>query len=148
MAAFALRRPARRHTLISVISLIDVLMILLFFFMITSTYLNLDMVPALQKAEDAPEDATPPPANPQGVGAPTTLLIRIGADGNASVRGQSLDMPALTTLLQDRLASDPLTPVVLFPSGGAQLQALITVMDTVTKAGAVRVKVIRLGAAK
>lgn len=148
MAAFALKRPPRKHTLISVISLIDVLMILLFFFMITSTYLNLDMVPALQKSDEAPEDGTPPPETPQGLDAPSTLLIRIGADGMASVRGQTLDPAALATLLQDRLAADPLTPVVLFPSGSAQLQALVTVMDIVTRAGAVRVKVIRLGAAK
>jgi len=148
MAAFALKRPARRHTLISVISLIDVLMILLFFFMVTSTYLNLDMVPALQKAEETPDDTTPAPTIAQGLGAPATLMIRIAADGSASVRGQTLAPDALASLLKDRLAQDPMTPVVLFPSGGAQLQALISVMDTVTRAGAVRVKVIRLGAAK
>ena len=146
MSGFALRRPARRRTLISVVSMIDVMMILLFFFMVTSSYLNLDMVPALQKSEDATD--TPAPSAPSKPGATATLLIRIGADGAASVRGQPLAQDALTALLKDRLATDPLTPVVLFPSGGAQLQALITVMDTVTKAGAVRVKVIRLGATK
>lgn len=148
MGSFALRRPVRRHTLISVVSMIDVMMILLFFFMVTSSYLNLDMVPALQKSEDNPDLADPTPAPAQQAGSPGTILIRISATGAPSVRGQTLTAEALTALLQDRLATDPLTPVVLFPSGGAQLQALITVMDTVTQAGAVRVKVIRLGAAK
>ncbi len=147
MSGVILRRPARRHTLISVVSMIDVMMILLFFFMVTSSYLNLDMVPALQKSDEAPDD-TPVPSPSTKPGSPATLLIRIGADGAASVRGQPLANDALIALLRARLATDPLTPVVLFPSGGAQLQALITVMDTVTKAGAVRVKVIRLGAAK
>ena len=146
MSGFAVRRPARRHSLISVVSMIDVMMILLFFFMVTSSYLNLDMVPALQKADDEP--GQPDPAPPQPAGTQGTLLIRIAASGAASVRGQTLTPDALTTLLQTRLATDPLTPVVLFPSGGAQLQALITVMDNVTRAGAVRVKVIRLGVAK
>ena len=59
--AFALKRPPKRHSVISVVSMIDVMMILLFFFMVTSTYLNLDMVPALQKSDDAPGNSPPPP---------------------------------------------------------------------------------------
>lgn len=140
--AFALKRPARRAGLISVVSMIDVMMILLFFFMVTSTYLNLDMVPALQKADDAPSDA------PTGTATATTLMIRIAAGGGAMVGGQSLSDPVLTALLTSRLATDPLTPIVLFPSGAAHLQDLIRVMDVVTKSGAVRVKVIRIEATK
>ncbi len=140
MPAFAIRRPPRRHSMISVVSMIDVMMILLFFFMVTSSYLNLDMVPALQKSDEVPgaASATAAPA--------TTLMIRIAAGGQAMVGGDSLDAPALTALLQTRLASDPLTPIVLFPSGAAHLQDLIRVMDTVTRAGAVRVRVIRIEA--
>ncbi len=147
MTAFALRRPARRRTLVSVVSMIDVMMILLFFFMVTSSYLNLDMVPALQKSDDDPDAASPAPAAQQA-GTPATLLIRIAPDGTTSLRGQILTTDALIALLKTRLAADPLTPVVLFPSGAAQLQSLITVMDAVTRAGAVRVRVIRLGAGK
>ena len=148
MSGLALKRPARRRTLISVVSMIDVMMILLFFFMVTSSYLNLDMVPALQKTEQPPDqaDATPQPTPPAGTSG--TVLVRIAANGAASVRGQSLTADALTTMLKNRLVTDPLTPVVLFPSGGAHLQDLIAVMDTVTSAGAKRVKVIRLGAIK
>ena len=148
MSGYALRRPARRHTLISVVSMIDVMMILLFFFMVTSSYLNLDMVPALKKTEEPPDQPAPATTPSSQAGTPGTVLVRISANGAASVRGKTLTSDALTALLKDRLAADPLTPVVLFPSGGAQLQALITAMDTVTKAGAVRVKVIRLGAVK
>lgn len=144
MPGFALKRPVRRRSLISVVSMIDVMMILLFFFMVTSTYLNLDMVPALQKSDAAPGPDAPDPAP----GAATTLMIRIAADGQAMVGGQVFDAAALAALLRDRLAADPLTPVVLFPSGGALLQDLIGVMDIVTLSGAVRVKVIRIEAAR
>lgn len=140
MAGFALRRPAPRRSLISVVSMIDVMMILLFFFMVTSTYLNLDMVPALQKSDEAPGAAAAP-------GEATTLMIRIASDGQAMVGGQPVDGTGLAALLAARVAADPLTPVVLFPSGGAHLQDLIRVMDIVTRSGAVRVKVIRLEAA-
>ncbi|MEO8241462.1 MAG: biopolymer transporter ExbD [bacterium] len=142
MAGFALKRPRRRHSVISVVSMIDVMMILLFFFMVTSSYLNLDMVPALQKADDPGAPSTAP-ATPS-----TTLMIRIAADGGAMIGGQSLDSTHLTALLKTRLAEDPLTPIVLFPSGAAHLQDLIAVMDTVTKSGANRVRVIRIEAAK
>ena len=144
MPGFALKRPVRRRSLISVVSMIDVMMILLFFFMVTSTYLNLDMVPALQKSDQAPGPDAPAPAP----GAATTLMIRIAADGQAMVGGQVFDAAALAALLRDRLAADPLTPVVLFPSGAAHLQDLIGVMDIVTLSGAVRVKVIRIEAAR
>ena len=136
--AFALTRPPKRHAVISVVSMIDVMMILLFFFMVTSTYLNLDMVPALQKSDEAPGAPGTAPA--------TTLMIRIAADGQPMIGGQPITPADLTTLLQTRLAADPLTPIVLFPSGGAHLQDLIRLMDTVTRAGAIRVKVIRIEA--
>ena len=141
MPGFALKRPAPRRSLISVVSMIDVMMILLFFFMVTSTYLNLDMVPALQKSDEAPGAAASP-------GAASTLMIRIAADGQAMVGGQTFEAAALSALLKDRLATDPLTPVVLFPSGAAHLQDLIGVMDVVTRSGAVRVRVIRIEAAR
>lgn len=141
MVDFALKRPRHRRSIISVVSMIDVMMILLFFFMVTSTYLNLDMVPALQKADDAPlATGTATPSS--------TLMIRIAADGTAMVGGQAFDAAALTTLLRSRLQTSPLTPIVLFPSGAAHLQDLIRTMDIVTRAGAVRVKVIRIEAAK
>ncbi|MGV8986905.1 MAG: ExbD/TolR family protein [Cypionkella sp.] len=138
--ALALRRPVQRRAALSVVSMIDVMMILLFFFMITSSYLNLDMVPALQKSQEAPAPTTTaaPPS--------TTILIRIDARGQAQVAGQTLTPDALSTLIRTRIAADQLTPILLFPSGGADLQALITVMDTVTAAGATRVKVIRIEA--
>lgn len=142
MAGFTLHRPKQRRTLISIVSMIDVMMILLFFFMVTSSYLNLDMVPALQKSDETPSAA------PTTTGPSTTLMIRIAQGGRAMVGGQAYDPAALATLLHDRLAGDPLTPVVLFPSGAAHLQDLIAVMDIVTKSGAQRVKVIRIEAAK
>ena len=156
MAGFAIKRPGHRRSLISVVSMIDVMMILLFFFMVTSTYLNLDMIPALQKADDPPATApnttapntTAPNTTPSSTTPSTTLMIRISADGSTMVGGQSLDPAALTSLLKTRLATDPLTPIVLFPSGAALLQDLIRTMDVVTKSGAVRVKVIRIEAAK
>ena len=48
MAALSLTRPSRPRALISLVPMIDVMLILLVFFMVTSTYLNLDMIPAVR----------------------------------------------------------------------------------------------------
>ena len=142
MAGLGIRRAPPSRTGISIIALIDVMIILLFFFMVTSTYLDLDMVPAVEHSDD------PPPTEPTTATADagTTVLVRITADGSAAIGGRVLTQDALASTIRDRLANDPLTPVVILPSGGADMQALITVMDTLTTAGAVRLRVIRLEA--
>ena len=141
MANLQIRRAPPSRTGISIIALIDVMIILLFFFMVTSTYLNLDMVPAVEHSDD------PAPIDPAPGGVPgTTILVRITADGAAAIGGQILSPAELGPIIRERLAGDPLTPVVILPSGGADMQALITVMDTLTTAGAVRLRVIRLEA--
>lgn len=142
MASLRIRRAPPSRTGISIVSMIDVMIILLFFFMVTSTYLDLDMVPAVEHSDDpAPAPATASTAAP---GA--TILVQITADGSAVIGGQVLSPDALGATIGEKLANDPLTPVVILPSGGADMQALITVMDTLTTAGVVRLRVIRLEA--
>lgn len=132
----AIRRHARGPA-ITLVPMVDVLMILLVFFMVTSTYLDLDMVPAVQQS---PEAAPAPGA------AGPVLMIRIAANGAPLVGGQPLDRAGFAALLQGRLAQDPGLQVVLLPSAEADLQALISVMDTATQAGVASLRVIRLEA--
>lgn len=138
-----MRLSPRRRSLgpaITLVPMVDVMVILLIFFMVTSSYLDLDMVPAVESAEDAPAAAAP--------GAPgAVLMVRITADGGTVVAGQRLDPEEFAALLHDRLAADPLAQVVLLPSAAADLQALISVMDLAAKAGAERLRVVRLEAA-
>lgn len=142
MASPSIRRPTRPRALISLVPMIDVMLILLVFFMVTSTYLNLDMIPAVRQG-DAP-DVAPAPAD--AAGQPGTVMIRLGADGVPVLRGQALPGPALTSALKRLLAERPLTQVVVLPSGAARTQDLVSVMDAAAQAGAVRLRVIRLEA--
>lgn len=139
MASLTLKRPARARALISLVPMIDVMLILLVFFMVTSTYLNLDMIPAVRQQDQA----SAPAADMQGAG---TVMIRLGADGKAVIRGQVIAEHDLERLLRQRLVEEPLTQVVVLPSGSARTQALISVMDVATRAGVVRLRVIRLQA--
>ncbi|MDT8857507.1 biopolymer transporter ExbD [Paracoccaceae bacterium Fryx2] len=133
-----LRRPTAPPNPISLVSMIDVLMIMLIFFMVTSTFLDLRMVPVAERAA-APAAA---PGMPGG-----TFLIRLGPDGVARVQGRPLDAGALVVLLSARMAQAPDTSVLVLPSGQADAQALVTLLDTVTRAGVTRLRLLRLEAA-
>lgn len=135
-----INRPARPRALISLVPMIDVMLILLVFFMVTSTYLNLDMIPAVKPSESAANSTSQTPAG--------TLMIRLGADGVPVLRGSALDSETLQATLTSAVANEPLTQVVILPSGAAQTQALITVMDTAALAGVTRLRVLRLEAAQ
>ncbi|MCB1341461.1 MAG: biopolymer transporter ExbD [Pseudooceanicola sp.] len=137
MAAPALTRPKRPAQLISLVPMIDVMLIMLVFFMVTSTYLNLDMIPAVKQQEGAASTSTETGG---------TLMIRLGADGIPVVQGGAVPVDALPALLAQKLADDPLLQVLVLPSGAAKTQALISVMDAAARAGAVRLRVVRLEA--
>lgn len=136
--ALILKRPPPPPALISLVAMIDVLLILLVFFMVTSTYLDLDMIPVLSR------DSEQGQATPQNKAQP--LLVRIGADGAPVIRGQTVSFEQFGALVQARLSAEPTLPVMILPTGVAQTQALVSVMDAATKAGARQVRVIRLEA--
>ena len=135
-----LTRPRQRtRRYVSVVPLCDVLLILLIFFMVTSTWLDLDMMPVLADQ--------PGTAQVEG-GAASVLFIRLGPDGQAYVQGQPRDAAVLATLIRDRVADNPRTAVLILPSGRAPVQGLVSLLDTAAAAGAQRVRVLRLEAAR
>ena len=134
-----LARSKPPKALISLVPMIDVMLILLVFFMVTSTYLNLDMISMVETSDDAPSTA-------QSASETPPLIIRLNASGVPVVRGQPQTPQSLTRLIQDKLTDDPLASVVLLPSGNANTQSLVSVMDTATLAGATRLRLIRLEA--
>ena len=136
-ARLILTRPRRAGALISLVPMIDVMLILLIFFMVTSTYLNLDMIPAVRQQEGGSAAGDVPGE---------TVMIRLGSDGVPTVRGRPLPGDALDALLIERMASEPVLQVLVLPSGAAPTQALISVMDRATRAGVERLRVIRLEA--
>lgn len=133
-----LTRPAKRPALISLVPMIDVLLILLVFFMVTSTYLNLDMIPAR-----SPETASAAPAPTEATNAPS-VMIRLGADGVPTLRGRALGWEELKQELAGQLAQEPLTQVLILPSGAAETQALISALDVAAEVGVQRLRVVRL----
>jgi biopolymer transport protein ExbD len=136
--------PSRlQRASLSLVAMIDVLMILLFFFMVTSTYLDLDMVPLVEGSGD---DAPPAPDATGPAGPGNALLIRLGSDGQAFVQGRAQPANRLVELIAERLTRNPALEVVILPSGQANAQALAWLMDASAAAGAERLRILRIEA--
>ncbi|SEA47273.1 ExbD/TolR family protein [Rubrimonas cliftonensis] len=138
---FRIARPAARPVRIPMTPLIDVMLILLVFFMVTSSYLDLDMIPMAGDGGAGPGAAAPPAAGgPDAPEAARALLVRIAADGSAMLRGAAMDADALTAAIA--AAGGP--QVLVLPSPAAPTQALVDVLGAAERAGAASVQVVRL----
>ena len=149
-----LARRKRQGPLITMTPMIDVLFILLIFFMVTSTCLDLDMIPLIggarpgpqSSAQSSPESSPAPAAARERASETGSLLVRLGADGRTYVAGQAVDPVALTAMVSLRVAARPSTPIMVLPSGSATTQSLVSLMDALTRAGARDVRVVRFEA--
>ncbi len=149
-----LARRKRQRLLISMTPMIDVLFILLIFFMVTSTFLDLDMIPLIggarpgpqSSAQSSPESSPAPAAARERAAEIGNFLVRLGADGRTYVAGQAVDPVALTAMVSLRVAARPSTPIMVLPSGSATTQSLVSLMDALTRAGARDVRVVRFEA--
>ena len=136
-----LTRTRQAGAVIRLVPMIDVLMILLVFFMVTSTWLNLRMIPLA-----APANA-PSAASAGSAANASTLLIRLDPSGQALLRGQPIGPAALAELLISRRDADPALSVVLLPSGEASNQDLVSLLEITTQAGIERLRIVRMGEA-
>lgn len=121
---------------VTLVPLIDVLFILLFYFMVTSVYLDLDMIPVSQTAEETGV------AVGEALGG--SILLRIDTEGRTVIRGKVIPTAELGDwfLKEDLVAHT----VLILPSGEAPVQALATVMDALAHAGVTRTRLVRLEA--
>ncbi len=124
------RRKARENVEINLASLIDVVFILLLFFVVTTTFTR-----ETQLKVDLPEAASGTPPQPSEL---KTLEVLIGVDGGYSLNGQVLlksDQPSLMSALQKESEGDNSLPVVISADAKTPHQAVITAMDAAGKLG-------------
>ena len=124
------RRKPRETVDINLASLIDVVFILLLFFVVTTTFTR-----ETQLRVDLPESVSGAPTEDQN----TKLLdIAISADGVFSVNNQLLeknDLASLMDALQKESGGDTKLPLSISADGKTQHQAVITAMDAAGKLG-------------
>jgi biopolymer transport protein ExbD len=123
------RRKARETVDINLASLIDVVFILLLFFVVTTTFTR-----ETQLRVDLPEAVSGSPAEDQS----KPLDITISADGVFSVNNQILpksDLASLMEALQKEANGDTNRPLSISADGKTQHQSVITAMDAAGKLG-------------
>lgn len=129
-------RKAREPVDINLAPLIDVVFILLLFFVVTTTFtretlLKIDLPEAVSGAQ--PEDQYSIP-----------LEILVGQDGSYAVNGKTLassDLNALMAALIEVSAGDKELPVTLSADGKAPHQAVVTAMDAASKLGFIHMRI-------
>ncbi|NWB92845.1 ExbD/TolR family protein [Pseudomonas agarici] len=124
------RRKPRETIDINLASLIDVVFVLLLFFVVTTTFTR-----ETQLRVELPQAVSGAPAeDPQA----KQLDIAISADGVFTVNNQLLaknDLASLMQALQKESGGDTQLPLSISADGKAQHQAVITAMDAAGKLG-------------
>ena len=135
-----LTRTEKPRTMVSLVPMIDVMLIMLVFFMVTSTYLNLDMVPVFERPEEKVSENSIPDNKNQA----STMLIRLNSNGKSYFMGRPFENTELMELIKSKIKFDPMTSILVFPSNHADTQSLVALMDLVTLAGSTNMRIIRL----
>ena len=122
-------RKPREPVDINLAPLIDVVFILLLFFVVTTTFTR-----ETQLKVDLPEAVSGTP--PEVVKTPLEILV--GVDGSFALNGKSLsqnDLASLMEALRVESGGDHSLPVMLSADGKAPHQAVVTAMDAASKLG-------------
>lgn len=121
-----LELPARPKATVALTPLIDVVFILLLFFMLTTQFSRQQALPMTLPASEVPLADQ----------SPDTLLIELAADGTVSLLGETgisasvvVDHPAI------QQAIDRATPVFIVADDAVQLQTFTQVMDALSAHG-------------
>lgn len=122
---------AGRRPLISLTPLIDVVFILLVFFMLASSFLDWRAIDL-----NAPAEAK---AHGSMTGA---MLVEVRPDG-LRLAGETISLDALADRVGARLAQKPDQRVLVKPAGGVVLQDAVQVLDRLAAAGATGLSLIR-----
>ena len=124
------RRKQRENVDINLVSLIDVVFVLLLFFVVTTTFTRETLLRV-----ELPEAVSGSPAEDQQL---KQLDIAISAEGVFSVNNQILPKSDLATVmdaLQKESNGDTNLPLSISADGKTQHQSVITAMDAAGKLG-------------
>jgi len=118
-------RSRHRQIELGITPLIDIVFLLLIFFMLTSHFL-LD--------EGLKIDL--PPARTSEVESARDLVVFLGPDGRITFQGQAITLEDLESRLSAELQQDPGQTVIIRADRAAILEKAVSVMDAVKASGA------------
>ena len=125
----------RSRLVINIVPLVDIVFLLLIFFMLASSFLK----------QEAIELRLP---GPEQVAAPSEdfILVGVEVDGSLTLNGVGLPLDRLMGEIKTLLASDPAQPVTIWAVREVPVQRVVQVMDRARGAGAKNIGVVTKGA--
>ena len=126
------RQGSRDEPEINLIPFIDVLLVVLIFMVLTTTYSKYTELQVTLPVADAE----------QARQRPTEILVSVSQEGRYAISGQVIDPASaqgLAQLMTQAAKSDSNAMVVINADASATHQAVITVMDAARRAGLVQI---------
>lgn len=125
-------RSCKRKKSVNLTSLIDVIFLLVMFFLLTSKFVVSEVVDlnlsTLQEHSDAKTS--------QG-----SLEVILVEGGKFIIAQKRYDLSSLPSVISKAIAKDKSTPIVLVNEKGASVQNLVTAMDAIKIAGGLNVSI-------
>ena len=129
-------RSGRKRPLVSLTPLIDVVFILLVFFMLATSFLDWRAIDL-----DAPVQAA------AGKASDNALLVEIRGQ-DLRLAGETVSLVGLARRLKERLAEKPDQRLLIQPADRVPLQRTVTVLDRLKAAGAANLTLVGSDAAQ
>jgi biopolymer transport protein ExbD len=133
MEAFEVTRKKRKEASIDVSPMMDMVFILLIFFVVTSTF-----------TRETGVEVTKPQAQSASQLEKENILIAITREGSIHVNERQVDIAGLKDVLADVLAKNPDREAVLIADKAAMTGSLVQVIDACTLAGVKKVSIAAL----
>ena len=111
-------------TEVNLTPMLDVVFILLIFFIVTASFINERGIPV-----NRPEGLQ------KEVPAPDSILVEIDETDRIFIRGRNIDPRAVTANIKRLSAENPDAPVVVRPNAKSSNNALVQVLDSARAAG-------------
>ncbi|HSQ42752.1 MAG TPA: biopolymer transporter ExbD [Fibrobacteraceae bacterium] len=118
MSSLVKRKRDNRPIEINVVNLIDVMLVLLIFFVTTSTF-----------NRETGVDVTKPHASTARDLSRESILIGITREGAVHVNQTQVNMPSLRTILRQLIAESPDRPVIIVADRDAPSGRIVDVLD-------------------
>jgi biopolymer transport protein ExbD len=126
----SVRNRKSKDVEVNITNMIDVVFVLLIFFVLTTTF-----------AKETGVDITKPSAGSAKQLAKEPLLIGITREGALYVNERQVDLAVLSSILKREGASDPDKSVVLVSDKNTPMGVIVSVLDECNQAGLTKVSV-------
>ena len=120
-----------------VLPLVNVVFLLLIFFMLAGRLVVTDPFPV-----------EPPRSSSEGSAAARELRVLVGADGRLALNGEEMAPELFRARVTQRLDQDPGSRLRLKADGGAEATQVVMVMEWLREAGARRIELLTVPAAR